>query len=87
MCRVRPLKYGTASCLKVLSQTTVQFSPPEGAVAYRNGSNYKEVQHTFKQVFDENSTQKDVFEKVALHLVKQLIGGKNGLLFTYGVTG
>lgn len=86
-CRVRPLKIGSVSCLKVVSSTTVQLTPPESATSYRNGNNCKEIQHTFKEVFDEDATQKEVFENVALYLVKQLIAGKNGLLFTYGVTG
>ena len=38
-------------------------------------------------VFDEDSTQGQVFEKVGLPLVSDLVQGKNGLLFTYGVTG
>lgn len=86
-CRVRPLKPGSVSCLKVVSSTTVQLTPPESATSYRNGNNCKEVQHTFKEVFGESAAQRDVFENVALYLVKQLVSGKNGLLFTYGVTG
>jgi kinesin family protein 23 len=33
------------------------------------------------------SKQKDIFEEIALPLVRDLLAGKNGLLFTYGVTG
>ena len=38
-------------------------------------------------MFDEDSTQGAVFDKVGLPLVSDLLQGKNGLLFTYGVTG
>ena len=38
-------------------------------------------------VFDEDSAQADVFDRVGLPLVTDLVQGKNGLLFTYGVTG
>ena len=38
-------------------------------------------------VFDEDSTQGAVFDKVGLPLVSDVLQGKNGLLFTYGVTG
>ena len=38
-------------------------------------------------VFDEDSTQANVFDTVGLPLVHDLLIGKNGLLFTYGVTG
>jgi kinesin family protein 23 len=74
------------SCVKVISQTTVSLLPPETGSAYR-AANCKEFQHTFQRVFDERSTQKEVFDQVALPLVSNLIHGKNGLLFTYGVTG
>lgn len=74
------------SCITILSQSTVRLFPPESAVNFKCGV-YKETQCTFKQVFDEKSTQKNVFDIVALPLVENLIQGKNGLLFTYGVTG
>ena len=38
-------------------------------------------------VFDEDSTQGAVFDQVGLPLVSDVLQGKNGLLFTYGVTG
>lgn len=56
------------------------------AINYKS-TNLKETQHTFKRVFDVTSQQKDVFGAVAQPLVESLIRGKNGLLFTYGVTG
>lgn len=47
----------------------------------------REYQFTFKKIFTEIHNQKDVFNIVARPLVENLIKGKNGLLFTYGVTG
>lgn len=44
------------------------------------------MQYTFKHVFDQNSSQQEVYATVAQPLVEGLIKGKNGLLFTYGVT-
>ena len=38
-------------------------------------------------MFDEDSTQSAVFDQVGLPLVSDVLQGKNGLLFTYGVTG
>ena len=38
-------------------------------------------------MFDETSSQSQVFNVAGLPLVKDLLGGRNGLLFTYGVTG
>ncbi|NWW35621.1 KIF23 protein, partial [Panurus biarmicus] len=44
-------------------------------------------QYSFKEVFGTLVVQKELFDVVAKPLVEDLIRGKNGLLFTYGVTG
>ncbi|XP_072258647.1 kinesin-like protein KIF23 isoform X2 [Pyxicephalus adspersus] len=86
-CRVRPLSPPDQECcIEVINETTVQLHPPDGCKANRNGE-YKETQYSFKQVFGTQTTQKDLFDVVAKPLVEDLIRGKNGLLFTYGVTG
>jgi len=82
-CRVRPIE-GENGCLKVMDESTVQLAPPVNNRAYNTG---KEIQCSFKHVFDEESTQAHVFDRVGLPLVQDLVQGKNGLLFTYGVTG
>lgn len=56
------------------------------AVNYKS-ANLRETQYIFKHVFDDQSKQHEVFSTVAQPLVENLIRGKNGLLFTYGVTG
>ncbi|XP_040270276.1 kinesin-like protein KIF23 isoform X5 [Bufo bufo] len=86
-CRVRPLGPSDQECcIEVINETTVQLHPPDGCRVNRNGE-YKETQYSFKQVFGTQVTQKDLFNSVAKLLVEDLIHGKNGLLFTYGVTG
>ncbi|XP_068131169.1 kinesin-like protein KIF23 isoform X5 [Hyperolius riggenbachi] len=86
-CRVRPLiPPDQECCIEVINETTVQLHPPDGGRVNRNGE-YKETQYTFKQVFGTQVTQKYLFDVVAKPLVEDLIRGKNGLLFTYGVTG
>ncbi|NWV30055.1 KIF23 protein, partial [Origma solitaria] len=45
------------------------------------------TQYSFKEVFGTLVLQKELFDVVAKPLVEDLIRGKNGLLFTYGVTG
>ncbi|NWH16003.1 KIF23 protein, partial [Grus americana] len=45
------------------------------------------TQYSFKEVFGTLVVQKKLFDVVAKPLVEDLIRGKNGLLFTYGVTG
>uniref|UniRef100_A0A8C3T1G1 Kinesin-like protein n=1 Tax=Chelydra serpentina TaxID=8475 RepID=A0A8C3T1G1_CHESE len=86
-CRVRPLSVQDQECcIEVISETTVQIHPPDGYRIFRNGE-YRETQYTFKEVFGTLVTQKALFDVVARPLVEDLIRGKNGLLFTYGVTG
>ncbi|XP_030434771.1 kinesin-like protein KIF23 isoform X2 [Gopherus evgoodei] len=86
-CRVRPLSVQDQECcIEVISETTVQIHPPDGYRIFRNGE-YREMQYTFKEVFGTLVTQKALFDVVARPLVEDLIRGKNGLLFTYGVTG
>lgn len=45
-----------------------------------------QTQHTFKHVFDENSSQREVFDAIGFPLVEDLLQGKNGLMFAYGIT-
>uniref|UniRef100_A0A2K6GAP5 Kinesin-like protein n=1 Tax=Propithecus coquereli TaxID=379532 RepID=A0A2K6GAP5_PROCO len=86
-CRVRPLSFPDQECcIEVINNTTVQLHTPEGYRLNRNGD-CKETQYSFKQVFGTHTTQKELFDVVANPLVEDLIHGKNGLLFTYGVTG
>lgn len=83
-CRLRPGEETDNNCVKIVSDTTVQLAPPTSSKSYVSG---KELQCGFKYVFDEEATQGNVFDKVGLSLVSDLLQGKNGLLFTYGVTG
>ncbi|KAL3061456.1 hypothetical protein OYC64_009596 [Pagothenia borchgrevinki] len=86
-CRVRPLGLEDEECcIEVISSSTIQLHAPEGFKTNRNGE-YKETQYSFKKVFGLSITQIELFEHVAKPLVDDLIHGKNGLLFTYGVTG
>ncbi|XP_063392328.1 kinesin-like protein KIF23 [Cydia fagiglandana] len=86
-CRLRPMqRESDIPCMKIISPTTVLLTPPATALSYRNENN-KSMKYTFKEVFPPETPQQEVFDKVAYPLVEGLIKGKNGLLFTYGVTG
>ena len=37
-----------------------------------------QTQHTFKRIYDEKTSQKVLFDSVALPLVDDLVHGKNG---------
>ncbi|XP_054476149.1 kinesin-like protein KIF23 isoform X2 [Anoplopoma fimbria] len=86
-CRIRPLgAEDEECCVEMISSSTIQLHAPDGLKANRNGE-YKETQYSFKKVFGINTTQMELFEDVAKPLIEDLIHCKNGLLFTYGVTG
>lgn len=84
-CRVRPMQSDAdLSCIHVSSSTSLILTPPEIAINFKLA---KETQYIFKHVFDTISNQRETFSVVAQPLVENLIKGRNGLLFTYGVTG
>ncbi|XP_027871497.1 kinesin-like protein KIF23 isoform X6 [Xiphophorus couchianus] len=86
-CRIRPLGgEDEECCVEMISRSTIQLHAPDGLKANRNGE-YKETQYCFKKVFGIKTTQIELFEDVAKPLIEDLIHCKNGLLFTYGVTG
>lgn len=84
-CRLRTLEdQNDDVCVKVLNNFTVKLIQRDGSIM-KNGL-VKEIHYTFKYVFDENVSQKVLFENIAFPLIEDLIHGKNGLLFTYGIT-
>ncbi|XP_045184696.2 kinesin-like protein KIF23 isoform X1 [Mercenaria mercenaria] len=86
-CRVRPLDNpGDAVCLTVVSNDTVKLLSSENTLAFARTGQLKEIQYKFQHVFDEYTSQKAVFDHVAYPLIDDLVHGKNGLLFTYGIT-
>ena len=42
-----------------------------------------QTQHTFQKVYDEKTTQKQLFDNVAMPLVDDVVHGKNGKEFFY----
>ncbi|XP_033102278.1 kinesin-like protein KIF23 isoform X2 [Anneissia japonica] len=85
-CRIRPPDGDADTCIEVVNSTTIQLKAPENSHAYRNGL-LKENQYTFKFVFPVNTSQKALFDRVSLPLIDDLLHGRNGLLFMYGITG
>ena len=47
---------------------------------------YKQLNCKFTQVYSEVINQKILFDNVVNPMIEDLLAGKNGLLFTYGVT-
>ena len=72
-CRLRPLSnISDVVAVQKLStnNTLIRLYPPNGSRS--------ELFYKFKHVFDENTSQKELFENIALPLVSDLINGKNG---------
>lgn len=82
-CRIRPLEEIETSCLSIVSPTILSLNTPNE----NKFLTQKELHCQFKHIFTSYSGQKEVFDYVGMPLVKDLINGKNSLLFTYGVTG
>ncbi|XP_018328001.1 kinesin-like protein KIF23 [Agrilus planipennis] len=80
-CRLKPLENETETSIKLLSPTTLTIR------STADKSTKRDVHYIFNHIFTSYSSQKEIFDHVALPLLEGVINGKNGLLFTYGVTG
>uniref|UniRef100_A0A0K0D9W9 Kinesin-like protein n=1 Tax=Angiostrongylus cantonensis TaxID=6313 RepID=A0A0K0D9W9_ANGCA len=85
VCRLTPY-FGPTPCLTVVDENVVRCVPPPG-FQRRDGSNYAPKDFEFGYVFDDTDRQQAVFERCTIDLIEHLLAGKNGLLFTYGITG
>jgi len=84
-CRLRPMHSPMdVSCIKIVNDRKIIITSPESTTNFRTN---KEIHTTFSRVFTHNIKQSEIFKVVALPLVENLIRRRNGLLFTYGVTG
>ncbi|CAI8044875.1 Kinesin-like protein KIF23, partial [Geodia barretti] len=85
-CRVRPLKEEEGeSCMSIVRDNRLQIEPPESSLAFKSGQK-NPTQHTFKRVINGTSSQSTVYDMVGFPLTEQLLQGKHGLLFAYGIT-
>lgn len=53
----------------------------------RHLASLKPVRYTFEHIFSSQSNQAEVFERVAIPSVRDVLTGKPALIFMYGVTG
>nr|CAI5820125.1 unnamed protein product [Callosobruchus analis] len=81
-CRLKPVNESedTTPCIKVLSSQ-------ELCIAQELKGTRKELCYRFKHIFTSYTTQREIFDHVAYPLLDDLLHGKNGLMFTYGITG
>ncbi|XP_026561670.1 kinesin-like protein KIF20A [Pseudonaja textilis] len=93
--RVRPFSKAelenneNQDCLIIENQETVTLQAPKELAQIK--TNEKKIGHsahqfTFTKVFGPDTTQNDFFEGTMKDIVKAYLEGRNGLVFTYGVT-
>lgn len=70
------------------------FDPPEDNPVHRfsrsvvpQGKKVKDVTFAFDKVFDQNTTQGDVYEATTKPLLDNVLDGYNATVFAYGATG
>ena len=74
-----------SSVVQIISENSIKAKPPKESVSYKNGVMEPQTFH-FSKVFPSDSSQQEIFTDVCLPLLDNLCKGKNGLLFSYGVT-
>jgi kinesin family protein 18/19 len=97
--RVRPLleyesKISNVKCVSVNESSSLQlitpvnFNPYEGK-KYLNLENtkIKHYKYNFDYSFDEYSTQEEIYNLTASHLIPNILNGFNSTIFTFGTAG
>jgi hypothetical protein len=91
--RVRPLHFketqsGQKSCCSVLDDSTLSIRKAGDSTAYLKSQVNDTINNfTFDQVFDESSTQKDIYLKTIQKFVPKIHLGQHVTIFAYGATG
>lgn len=85
---------GIRPVLKVVDEKCLIFDPPENNPVQRfsrsvvpSGKRVKDQTFGFDRVFDENTTQGDVYEATTKNLLDSVLDGYNATVFAYGATG
>ncbi|CAG8981008.1 hypothetical protein HYALB_00013826 [Hymenoscyphus albidus] len=86
---------GIRPVIKVLDDKCLIFDPPEDnpiqrfsrSVVPNMGKRVKDQQFAFDRVFDENTTQAEVYEATTRGLMDSVMEGYNATVFAYGATG
>ncbi|KAL9115696.1 MAG: hypothetical protein Q9227_000064 [Pyrenula ochraceoflavens] len=85
---------GIRSVIKVVDDKCLVFDPPEDNPMQRfsrsvipNSKRVKDQTFAFDRVFDENTSQGDVYESTTRNLLDSVLDGYNATVFAYGATG
>ncbi|KAI1384305.1 kinesin-domain-containing protein [Hypoxylon trugodes] len=85
---------GIRSVIKVVDDRCLVFDPPEDNPVQRfsrsvvpNGKKVKDQVFAFDRIFDENTSQTEVYEATTKTLLDSVLDGYNATVFAYGATG
>ncbi|KAL6702506.1 tubulin-dependent ATPase kip3 [Coniothyrium glycines] len=86
---------GIRPVIKVLDEKCLIFDPPEDNAVQRftrstvgpSGKRVKDQTFAFDRVFDDTTTQGDVYESTTKPLLDSVLDGYNATVFAYGATG
>ncbi|KAJ4299721.1 tubulin-dependent ATPase kip3 [Kalmusia sp. IMI 367209] len=85
---------GLRPVIKVMDEKCLVFDPPEDNPVQRfsrsvlpQGKRVKDQTFAFDRVFDENTSQGDVYESTTKPLLDSVLDGYNATVFAYGATG
>jgi len=84
--RIRPIENSEETYCKILNEKEIEILAPEDSNAFKNGKQGPE-QYIFHKVFPQEATQEQIYENIALPLIKKFLVDKiNCLIFATGVT-
>lgn len=85
---------GIRSIIKVIDDRCLVFDPPEDSPVQKfsrsvvpNGKRVKDQTFSFDRIFDQNTTQGEVYEATTRGLLDSVLEGYNATVFAYGATG
>ncbi|KAI1772065.1 kinesin-domain-containing protein [Hypoxylon cercidicola] len=85
---------GIRSVIKVVDDKCLVFDPPEDNPVQKfsrsvvpNGKKVKDQVFAFDRIFDENTSQTEVYEATTKNLLDSVLDGYNATVFAYGATG
>ncbi|KAF7503698.1 hypothetical protein GJ744_003376 [Endocarpon pusillum] len=85
---------GLRSVIKVVDDKCLVFDPPEDNPVQKfsrsvvpQGKRVKDQTFGFDRIFDENTSQGDVYEATTKSLLESVLDGYNATVFAYGATG
>lgn len=90
--RIRPLSSselasGMKTCCQSVNDKVVAIKKHGDAMQYLKSQQLSINEYAYDFVFDEQASQRDIFEKTAKAYINRLVEGQNVTVFAYGATG